>query len=241
MTRIARVEDPRAERILQTVELVRSRGDPARARLCIMSLVAYMAGEAHGDHPKAASPVIAAFARPVNDAMDRATRQRLVPFAPRIQGTAGAEDGLRQKILHRKLLDTLLPAVVRDLQVGAQDHAHANAAEATARLFTALREAPENEHPRLVQDPRWDHAALISPLRVAIGAHRDGAGVQQAEAIARVLIAAVSCLARPSRREWYWAQAVDLLDRMCEVERAQVPAQTLALPEPVTGQLAISA
>lgn len=236
-------EDPRAERILDTIELVRSRGDPARARLCIMSLVAYLAGEPHGDRPESASPLIAAFARPINDAMDRATRQRLIPFAPRIQGTGASGDARRRDILYRRLLDTLLPAVVRDLQAGAHDHAHASAAEATARLAAALRETPEAEQPKLTQDPRWDHAALISPLRVAVTAYRDAeqneeAGVQQAEAVARVLIAAVSCLARPSRRDWYWAQAVDLLDRMCEVERAETAAQsqsprgTPALPAP---------
>lgn len=220
------VQDPQTERLLGDIELVRSRGDPERMRLCVMSLVAMLAGEPHGDRPRAASPLIAAFARPINDAMDRATRQRLVPFAPRMVGTAARDDAARREILHHELMRTLLPAVVTDLQAGARGQAQARAAELTAALARELADAPLERQPAVVQDAAWDHAAVIGPLRVAVTAYRDGAGVQQAEAVARLLIAAVSCLARPSRRAWYWDRAIGLLDRLCEVGRAApVPAR----------------
>lgn len=215
------VQDPRTERLLQDVELVRSRGDPARGRLCVMSLVALLAEEAHSDRPAAASPLIAAFARPINDAMDRATRQRLVPFAPRILGTGAAGDPARREILHHELMHGLLPAAVTDLRAGARDQAQGRAAELTAVLAGELAAAPLERQPALVQDVQWDHAALIGPLRVAITAYRNGEAVQQAEAVARLLIAAVSGLARPSRRNWYWTRAIGLLDRLCEVEREE--------------------
>jgi hypothetical protein len=219
------VQDPRTERLLGDIELVRSRGDPARGRLCVMSLVAVLAGEVHSDRPATASPLIAAFARPVNDAMDRATRQRLIPFAPRILGTAAGDDALRREIVQAELMHTLLPAIATDLQVGAHDHVQRRAAELTALLAGELAATPVDRQPALVQDARWDHAALIGPLRIAITAYRDRAGVQQAEAVARLLIAAVSCLARPTRRAWYWDRAIDLLDRLCEVDReGAVPA-----------------
>ncbi|RDD61495.1 hypothetical protein [Ferruginivarius sediminum] len=219
------VQDPRTERLLGDIELVRSRGDPARGRLCVMSLVAVLAGEVHSDRPASASPLIAAFARPVNDAMDRATRQRLIPFAPRILGTVAGDDALRREIVQAELMHTLLPAIVTDLQAGAHDHAQRRAAELTAMLAGELAATPVDRQPALAQDAGWDHAALIGPLRVAITAYRDCAGVQQAEAVARLLIAAVSCLARPTRRAWYWDRAIGLLDRLCEVGReAAVPA-----------------
>jgi hypothetical protein len=210
-------EQPHTERLIEHIELVRSRGDPAQMKLCVMSLVARLAGEAHGDQPICASPVIAAFARAVNDAMDRPTRQRLRPFAPRIVGTADRLDGLRQERLHAALIETLLPAIVTDLQAGARSHDQAQAAELTAELAGQLAHADDAEHLRLVQDTRWDRAALIWPLRNALAARRDGDGVQQAESVARVLIAAVSCLARPSRRTWYWDRAVAILDQLCDV------------------------
>jgi hypothetical protein len=179
------VQDPQTERLLGDIELVRSRGDPERMRLCIMSLVARLAGEAHSDQPAAASPLIAAFARPINDAMDRPTRQRLVPFAPRILGTAAREDAARREILHHELMHTLLPAIVTDLQAGARGQAQARAAELTAILVRELAATPLERQPALVQSAEWDHAAVIGPLRVAVTAYRDSAGVQQAEAFAR--------------------------------------------------------
>lgn len=218
-------QNPRIERLLGEVELVRSRGDPERNKLCVMSLVALLAAEPHSDRPRCASPVIAAFARPVNDAMDRITRQRLSPFAPRIVGTSGSDEAARRAILHRRLVNTLLPAVVTDLQASARGQDQARAAELTADLAGQLAHADARERLQLVQDPRWDRAALIWPLRNALTAHRDGDGVQQAEAVARVLIAAVSCLARPSRRNWYWDRAIELLDELCDVSGASAPAR----------------
>jgi hypothetical protein len=225
-------EQPHTERLIEHVELVRSRGDPAQMKLCVMSLVARLAGEAHGDQPICASPVIAAFARAINDAMDRQTRQRLRPFAPRIVGTADRLDGARQDRLHAALVETLLPAIVTDLQAGARSHDQAQAAELTASLAGQLAHAAPDDQLRIVQDTQWDRAALIWPLRNALAARRDGDGVQQAESVARVLIAAVSCLARPSRRVWYWDRAVAILDQLCDVaDRAGVtPAEEAALP-----------
>ncbi|MBK1696432.1 hypothetical protein [Rhodovibrio salinarum] len=210
-------EQPHTERLIEHVELVRSRGDPAQMKLCVMSLVARLAQEAHGDQPRCASPVIAAFARAVNDAMDRQTRQRLRPFAPRIVGTADRLDDQRQALLHAALIEMLLPAIVTDLQASARTQDQAQAAELTAELTGQLTHGDDVEQLRIAQDIEWDRAALIWPLRNALTARRDGDGVQQAESVARVLIAAVACVARPTRRNWYWDRAVELLDQLCDV------------------------
>jgi hypothetical protein len=232
--RDAMTDTPDTERLIDAVELVRSRGDPARSKLCVMSLVARLAAEPHGDRPVCASPVIAAFARPVNDAMDRTTRQRLRPFAPRLVGTADGCDGKRRDLLHAFLLHTLLPAIVTDLQAGAGSHDEAGAAALASELTGHLVHAEDAERLRLAQDPAWDRAALIWPLRTALAARRDGDGVQQAEAIARVLIAAVSGVARPSRRAWYWDRAVAILDALAEAGRPEptVPAPRHAARTP---------
>ena len=60
--------DPRLQRALDRVELVSgSIGDPGQGRMCLMSLVAFLAGEPHSDAPGCASPVVQAFAVAVND------------------------------------------------------------------------------------------------------------------------------------------------------------------------------
>jgi hypothetical protein len=76
-----------------------------------MELVAYMAGEAHSDHPACVSPVLGAFLRRWNDDLDDACRQRLKPHLPRLIGTAN--DGLDERrgwILTDWMVRTHLPA-----------------------------------------------------------------------------------------------------------------------------------
>src|ERR687888_1781198 len=68
-----------------------SPGRHARAEQgrCAMEWVAHMAGEAHSDRPECVSPVVGAFARSWNDALEETTRQQLRPYLARMIGTAG--------------------------------------------------------------------------------------------------------------------------------------------------------
>jgi hypothetical protein len=50
--------------------------------VCVMEAVAWLAGEPHSDRPTCACPVIAAFARGLNDNLDETDRQRLREFIP---------------------------------------------------------------------------------------------------------------------------------------------------------------
>ena len=65
--------------------------------LCALELVAWMAGEAHSDHPACADVVIAAFVRRLNDRMDDENRQLLKPYLPRLIGTANGPEIQRQR------------------------------------------------------------------------------------------------------------------------------------------------
>ena len=59
--------------------------------VCVMEAVAWVAGEPWSDHPKSASPVIAAFMRSWNDTLDDDSRNRLLkPYVTRLVGTAAA-------------------------------------------------------------------------------------------------------------------------------------------------------
>lgn len=56
---------------------------------CVMELSSYIAKEPWSDHPACVSPVLGAFLRSWNDALDDETRQKLKPYAARVIGTAG--------------------------------------------------------------------------------------------------------------------------------------------------------
>ena len=101
--------DVRLQRAFDRVELVSgSIGNPGEGRMCLMSLVAFLAGEAHSDAPRCASPLIQTFAVLVNDHMPREARQRLKPFAPRIIGTNDGFDQVRTEILRHALTEGIL-------------------------------------------------------------------------------------------------------------------------------------
>src|SRR3954447_1181222 len=98
----------RLQRAFDRVELVSGTiGNPGDGRMCLMSLVAFLAGEDHSDAPGCASPLIQAFAVQINDHMPDAARQRLKPFAPRIIGTNDGLDGARVQVLSQVLTDIL--------------------------------------------------------------------------------------------------------------------------------------
>lgn len=56
---------------------------------CFMEFASVLAGEPFGDHPRCTHPLLAALARGVNDRVDDATRQRLLPLVPAVVGVRG--------------------------------------------------------------------------------------------------------------------------------------------------------
>jgi len=80
------------------IVLARGKHGSREQGVCLLEAVAYVAGEPHSDHPACVSPVLAAFGRALNDALDSVERQRLVPLVPRLVGTvdpvADQRDGL---------------------------------------------------------------------------------------------------------------------------------------------------
>src|SRR5215213_335484 len=190
--------DPRLQRALDRVELVGgSIGDPGQGRMCLMSLVAFLAGEGHSDAPGCASPVVQAFAVAVNDHMPRAARQRLKPFAPRIIGTGDGFDRLRAAILRRALAEEIPP-------------------EAPAGPRPAWRGAPApGRFAKLRRLWRWlrkDERGRLLDRALS----RDD-GVHLAREAARLIARSARHAPCAREQERRWDAAVGLLDRLCDV------------------------
>src|SRR5215218_10066284 len=196
--------DPRLQRALDRVELVGGTiGDPGDGRMCLMSLVAFLAGEPHSHSPGCASPVVQAFAVAVNDHMPRAARQRLKPFAPRIIGTGDGFDRVRAAILRQALAEEIPPE-----GRAAGPRPAEPAAPAPGRL-AKLR--------RLWRWLRKDERGRLLDRALS----RDD-GVYLAREAARLLARAARHAADARERERRWDAAIGLLDRLCD---AGAPAQ----------------
>lgn len=76
----------------QTIRLSRGRHASPDKGACVMELASMLAGEPFSDHPACASPVIGAFLRTYNDAIDDDRRQTLYRYAAMVVGTRAADD-----------------------------------------------------------------------------------------------------------------------------------------------------
>ena len=208
------VPDFAVQRLYDSVDLVNRVGDRSRHQLCVMSLVALMAGERHSDRPECACPVITAYAIKLNDALDDATRQRLKPFAPRIIGTRDGYGAERARFIVGRILRDVVPRLLdaRGSQPG--DLAAMRVAgdepprDAAVRLAAILRRAARS-------------GALsrshCSDLRYLVRAF----GRESHELVATAAVVLLANCARlcgdSTAAIWYWNYATDLLDRACDV------------------------
>jgi hypothetical protein len=57
--------------------------------VCAMEAAAWVAGEPHSDHPKCVAPALAGVMRNLNDRLEDAERQKLIPLIERVIGSSG--------------------------------------------------------------------------------------------------------------------------------------------------------
>ena len=200
--------DLQAERLYEQIELVRGPGNRATGRLCIMSLVAYLAGEKDNDNPRNASRVIRQFAIQLNDKSPTALRQELKPFAPRIIGTNDAYDLERASLIHKVLTEEVWPQVERENAVLRNDVR----AQRTLRRFFFIAK-------------KYDSSPKIAArFQIFRAAHARGDHLAVAT-IAGELLA--SLVQRTPTQRWYWAKSLELLDRLCDVGSDQRTTRAL--------------
>jgi len=93
----------------QTVRLSRGKHSSPQDGACVMELASLLAGEPFSDHPKSVCPIIAAFLRGYNDAVDSERRQDLYRYASEAVGSRGGPDVVNSRT-------TLLEQRTRELR-----------------------------------------------------------------------------------------------------------------------------
>ena len=124
--------------LAEIVRLQKGRHRRPEDGVCAMELVAWMAGESHTDHPQSVSPVIAAFSRCFNDALDSAHRQRLGLLTAQMIDTYGSPEV--ELVRSEMLWNWMIMVAVPEWLAAAQrpDLAAAVAANRAAALDAAI-------------------------------------------------------------------------------------------------------
>lgn len=190
-----------------TTELTLSHGshDTPEDGLCLMEAVAFLAGEAHSDHPECACPVLASYARTLNDRMgageegDALRAEHLLPLAQKLVGTRSTPE------VERRRAYFLADRAVRLFAPLALE-----AAGFTERA-DALRALPE------IVDEQTAEAA--KPTREAVAWVAWVADAADASAAAAAYAAESAYAARAARaaEAAAWEQAAKVLAEACEI------------------------
>ena len=193
------------ERLIDRHRLRRGSHPRRDDGMCAMEMVAWLAGEPHSDEPSCACPVIAAFTRACNDAMDDVARDRclrpLVPLLVNTRGTAALERE-RGFVVVDGLIRRLLPAWLRR-------HRRGDDANVVADLPPIRTAADAASALRAVQQLTGDHRATRWVLQRAV----DGT------APARFVAGAVQ-LAKAMNDAAAWNLAAGWIERMAATNTA---------------------
>ena len=189
------------ERLYEQIELVRGGGTRTTGRLCIMSLVAYLADERDNDRPNTASQFIREFAIQLNDGSPTDLRQELKPFAPQIIGTNDGYDFERAALAYQVIMEEVWPRAERDAVVVREVVGYGTGIKGLLNFAAGLYRSVL----------RASFAARFRALRAA---HERGDCLLIGTLAGQLLVALVQ---RAPTQPWYWAKSLELLDRLCDV------------------------
>ena len=230
-----------AQRLYDSVDLVSRVGDRSQQQLCVMSLVALLAGERHSDRPDCACAVITAYAIKLNDALDDETRQVLKPFAPRIIGTRDGYEAERARFMVGKILCDLAPRLI-----GNRCSDPARLAE---EMCLVSGETPRNSQQRVTsvvrratRDGEISHSHG-GDLRYLMRAYGRDSHELVATATAVLLANCARLSNDPQEACWFWNYATDLLDRTCDIgiSATRSVAEIERMSQQAAAQLQVSA
>ena len=224
---------------LTTLTLAVGSHNPDSSEMCLLEAASYQAGEPWSDRPQCVSPVLAAYGRNLNDVLPENTRQRLVPFIPRLLNTAG--DGLDEQRSYLALdwmVRTSLPAWMRlvpaltaqaDLLAASPEVVDRTTAamismlvrEAVSQAIAAWTEAEDTSGGAAIEGFAWDAAWVtagaverVAGVTAGVTAAQDVAW-DAAWTAARTAAETVPALTVAFLQD----SAIDLFDRMLSVTK----------------------
>ena len=195
-------EDFRAEQKYERVTLAGWLGHPWLRRLCIMSFVAYLAGDRHTDRPQNVSPVIRNFAIRLNDGVIDKWRQELKPFAPRMIGTDDGNDGIRAEMLCASLGSEVFLRRLRVLEAVLGTNDSLNRATPSAMLFG---------YPASPGEVLSHHINLVKK------AYSQKRYPSTGRAVGGLFVFIMDNSEDLVTKREFWFMALDLIDRLCNV------------------------
>jgi hypothetical protein len=138
------------ETMHQVVKLGRGKHSSPDHGACVMELASMLAGERFSDRPRTVCPVIGAFLRTYNDALDDERRQDLYPYAADAVGTLADADVERRRAERCvEFTDEMAPGSRFVLRRWSSRRRLAAAGELAARA--ASRSLDERRHARTLR------------------------------------------------------------------------------------------
>jgi hypothetical protein len=207
--------DRNVESLFRQIELVPRVGERRESELCVMSLVALLAGDRHTERPATACPVMASFAIKINDTVDCDTRQGLKLFAPQIIGTNDGRSRERAWLLARVCVNEVFAYAMED-------------AGADGAAISDLPRMP------ITPDDSFDFNALLhelhatgrrhgvdrgrlADLRYLLRACARGTPEFIAGAAAVMIVDCARVADVPVAENRYWDIAIRMFDRLCDI------------------------
>lgn len=183
---------------LATVTLTVGDHPDRDSGVCLLEAVAWFAGEPHTDHPSCVSSVLGVFGRAWNDATDDDGRARLVPYIPRLVGTADPGQELRRTfLLADAAVRVFAPIALRAAGLKAEADQLAGLGElvdeATARsaAWSAARSAARSARSSAAESAESAESAAESARSSAASAESAAASAESAAESVKVAVDAL--------------------------------------------------
>lgn len=214
------------ESLFQQLDLVPRVGERRENELCVMSLVALLAGERHTDRPATACPVIAAYAIKINDTVDCDSRQGLKLMATRIMGTNDGNTAERAWLLARVCVNEVFTYLMED--TGAPATVIADLPRMPLGVDSSFDFKQLSNDIQMVGRHYGMERSRLADFRYLLRACVRGSAEFVAAAAAVTIVDCARLSSVPVEDNRYWEVAINLFDRLCDVGLAnRVPGRVM--------------
>ena len=203
------------ETLFRQLDLVPRVGERRESELCVMSLVALLAGERHTDRPATACPVIASYAIKINDTLDCDARQGLKLLATRIMGTNDGRHAERAWLLARVCVNEIFAYLMED--IGAPASVIADLPRMPLKIDSSFDFKQLSDDLQIVGRHYGMDRSRLADFRYLLRACRRGSTEFVASAAAVTIVDCARLSDIPLEENRYWDIAVGMFDRLCDI------------------------